>query len=210
MMEMKLQRHWLNLAVMNIVDVLQKFHASTIENSDENKRELEAVLAKEHLGSQKERANVQVQHNMAQTKARIDQMIELKKKEEEQEMTFIKGIVCDDAGCGRENHCDAKFCDACGKRLDLSPKRNERSFETPGCELVTTVELQQAVSIMGFKLSQGLQLRNSDVNWQMLRDTIDSRLSSMVKHEVQTVDISDVYFIQKNCSSHFHNGRSLD
>jgi len=74
------------------------------------------------------------------------------------------------------------------------------------------MEFQHAVSIMGFRLGEGLQLRNSDIEWHMmqdLQDTIKCRGDARVKHEVEVVDITDVYVLQENCSEHFRCGRRL-
>jgi hypothetical protein len=76
-------------------------------------------------------------------------------------------------------------------------------------QLDAAMDSWDAVSIMGFKLGEGLQLRNSDVEWQMLNDTISARLDGKVKPEVETVHIADVYATQKECGYRFRNGDLL-
>jgi hypothetical protein len=76
---------------------------------------------------------------------------------------------CGNAHCGRENPHDSNFCNACGKRLNsmLPPARNiDSPHDDTSCPPThTAAEIQldaamdswDAVSIMGFKLGEGLQ-----------------------------------------------------
>jgi len=72
-------------AVLNIRRVMQSFRATSEEKYDENKAKLDEVVAEEieKCGSAKEQTTAELEQAVTATKARLAQLAELKKKEEE-------------------------------------------------------------------------------------------------------------------------------
>merc|ERR1719181_574711 len=74
------------VAVLNVRRKLQMFRsANTPERYEELKTDMDETIAKEGaaLGSQRERLLKEIEEAVSQTKSRMDQILELKKKEEE-------------------------------------------------------------------------------------------------------------------------------
>ena len=75
----------------------------------------------------------------------------------------------------------------------------------PAVDVDSSVE---TLSFIGFRIGEGLT-RNTESEWDMLREQLRYQQRSVIKHEVTTVDIDDVYFTQTTCPNQFRDGRSL-
>merc|ERR1712151_1324194 len=79
------------VAVLSIRRVMQKFRGTTPDKYEESRKELDEVIAKEleACGAQKERLTTEIEQAVTATKQRIDQIAEMKRKEEEKKQAEI-------------------------------------------------------------------------------------------------------------------------